>query len=134
MIWKRELITPVPKELPPPPMNKLRPISGIFVFAKVADRILAKMATSDMETERDVKQYGNEKGLSTNHYLINMIHKILLSLDQNTNSKKMACILKMVDWFQAFERQSHYLGVKSFINNGRVPQKWFFGYLIAIHI
>ena len=87
-IWKRELITPIPKQYPAPTMKKLRPISGIFCFAKIADRILANFMISDMSKNRDVSQFGNEKGLSTNHYLISMLNKILLSVDQNSNSKK----------------------------------------------
>ena len=71
-----------------------------------------------MAINRDISQFGNEKGLSTNHYLINMLNKILLSVDQNSNTKKMAVIMNMIDWSQAFERQSHFLGIKSFIKNG----------------
>ena len=107
-IWKRELITPIPKQYPAPTVNKLRPISGIFCFAKIADKILANFMIRDMAKNRDIAQFGNEKGLSTNHYLINMIHKIVLSLDRVTNSKKMAVILNMIDWSQAFERQSQF--------------------------
>ena len=35
---------------------------------------------SDMSESRDPAQYGNEKGVSVNHYLIKMINEILLSL------------------------------------------------------
>ena len=66
---------------------------------------------------KDNKQYGNEKGLSINHYLVKMVHNILKSVDQNTASAKRAVILTMLDYSQAFERQSHILGVQSFIDN-----------------
>ena len=116
--WKREVITPIPKIFPPPSISKLRPISGIFNFAKVADRILANLMLADMEKKRDPTQYGNTKGLSVNHYLINMLNQISLSLDKNSPLEKRAIILNMIDWSQAFERQSHILGIRSYINNG----------------
>ena len=72
----------------------------------------------DMANKRDPTQYGNTKGLSVNHYLINMINKISLSLDRNSPTEKRAIILNMIDWSQAFERQSHILGIRSFIKNG----------------
>ena len=117
-MWKRELITPVPKCYPPPSISKLRPISGLFNFAKITDRILANFMINDMAPKSDQSQYGNQKGLSVNHYLINMINKILLSVESNSSSEKMSVILNMIDWSQAFERQSHKLGIKSFIRNG----------------
>ena len=101
-LWKRELITPVPKINPPPSLDKLRPISGLFNVAKIADRVISKLITDDMTPKRDKCQYGNQKGLSVNHYLINMIHQILLSLDKNTNKEKMSVILNIIDWSKAF--------------------------------
>ena len=53
-IWKRELITPIPKIHPAPSIEKLRPISGIFDFEKIADRIIAAYLTSDMSRQRDI--------------------------------------------------------------------------------
>ena len=50
-----------------------------------------------------------------------MLHKILTSLDVNSESKSIAVLLQMVDWSQAFDRQSHKLGIKSFIENGVRP-------------
>ena len=122
-IWKREVITPVPKIHPAPTVSKLRPISGLLNFAKVADRLVADLITFDISESgnKDNYQYGNEKGLSVNHYLINMINKILCSVDKNSANDKVAAILSMIDWSQAFERQSHHLGIESFIRNGVRP-------------
>ena len=71
-----------------------------------------------MSENRDVSQYGNEKGISVNHYLINMIHEILVSVDNNTASQKIAVFCSLIDWKQAFDRQCPTLGVQSFVNNG----------------
>ena len=117
-IWKVEHITPVPKQFPPVTIKHLRPISGLFNFAKIADKIVAGYITNDMSATRDKTQYGNEKGLSVNHYLVKMLHKILTSVDKNSQNEKYAVILTMLDWSQAFERQSHVQGIQSFIDNG----------------
>ena len=71
-----------------------------------------------MSRNRDHSQYGNEKGISVNHYLLKMINEILSSLDGNNASEKFAVFCTMVDWKQAFDRQCPTLGVKSFIENG----------------
>ena len=117
-LWKKEVITPAPKVYPTLNVKQLRPISGLINFAKITDRILAEYMTSDMSTNRDRHQYGNEKGISVNHYLINLIHKVLTFVDKNSASEKFTAVLMMLDWSQAFERQSHILGVQSFIDNG----------------
>ena len=71
-----------------------------------------------MAKSRDSSQYGNEKGLSVNHYLIKMINEILANLDGNSTSEKFAVFCTMVDWKQAFGRQCPTLGVQSFVENG----------------
>ena len=50
-----------------------------------------------------------------------MLNKILTSIDKNTVNEKYAVILTMLDMAQAFERQSHSLGVQSFIDQGVRP-------------
>ena len=46
-----------------------------------------------------------------------MINKILKSVDKNSEYDKNAVLLIMLDYSQAFERQSHSLGIQSFIDN-----------------
>ena len=69
----------------------------------------------------DRSQYGNEKNLSINHYLIKMLHRIPCAVDRNSQSEAFAVILNLIDWSQAFDRQSHKLGVQSFVKNGVRP-------------
>ena len=47
-----------------------------------------------------------------------MFHQILTAVDTNSQSEAYAVIVGMIDWSQAFDRQSHKLGIKSFIQNG----------------
>ena len=56
--------------------------------------------------------------MSTQHYLIKMVDRILTALDTNNKDEKYAVILQLVDWAQAFDRQCSQLGIQSFIENG----------------
>ena len=120
-IWKIEYVTPVPKIFPPEQLADLRKISGLLNFSKITDKVLAEFIANDMEDMRDKSQYGNQKNMSAQHYLINMLHKVLKSLDDNSDKKSIAVLLQMIDWSQAFDRLDHTLGIESFIINGVRP-------------
>ena len=117
-IWKQEIITPAPKVYPPEKLKHLRKISGLFNFSKITDKILSEFLVTDMAPSCDKAQYGNVKGLSVQHYLIKMLHQVLIKLDTNNQSESFAVIMSLIDWSQAFDRQSHILGIQSFIDNG----------------
>ena len=85
------------------------------------DKVFGELMIEDMSPTRDPCQYGNEKKVSRHHYLIKMVNRILTAVDQNSQKEAIAVIVKMVDWSQAFDRQSHKLGVQSFIKNGVQP-------------
>ena len=120
-IWKVETITPVPKVYPPQTLEQLRKISGLMSFSKIMDSILSEFILHDMAPLRDAAQYGNVKGVSVQHYLIKMLHQILLNIDKKSSSESFAVLLSMIDWSQAFDRLSHKNGVQSFIDNGFRP-------------
>ena len=117
-IYKSESITPVPKCFPPEQLKDLRKISGLLNCAKIFDKLLSEFIISDMAPTRDSAQYGNEKKISIQHYIIKMLHRILTTVDKNTKSESFAVIIGLIDWSQAFDRQCHTLGVQSFIDNG----------------
>ena len=117
-IWKVETVTPVPKVYPPKNLTELRKISSLKNFSKIAEKIIGDWMIADMKKTRDQSQYGNEKGISTNHYLIKMIDEILKALDTNNKYEKFAAFCTMIDWKQAFDRQCPRLGIESFIRNG----------------
>ena len=71
-----------------------------------------------MKEKTDVAQYGNQKQTSIQYYVIKMIHKILMTLDNNENKNTFAVIAYMIDWNSAFMRQCPTLGIKSFQKNG----------------
>ena len=117
-LWKVEYVTPVPKIYPPEKLKDLRKISGLLNLSKIADKAIAELLTEDMKEKRDKSQYGNQKNLSTQHYLVKMLHKILTSVDKNSKNEAFCAIVHLVDWSPAFDRQSHKLGVQSCIDNG----------------
>ena len=114
-LWKVESVTPVPKTFPVEKLKELRKISGFLNFSKIADKVIAELLTEDMAEKRDKSQYGNQKKMSTQHYLVKMLHKIFTSVDKNGQDEAFCAIMHLVDWSQAFDRQSHTLGVQSFI-------------------
>ena len=120
-IWKKEIQTPVPKVFPPTNVRQLRNISGLLNFDKVAQSIFGEMITSDMQDNIDPSQYGNQRKTSIQHYLMKMIHTILLNLDGKQNRGNFAVIASLIDWQEAFPRQCHKLGTEAFLKMGVRP-------------
>ena len=115
--WKTEIVTPVPKLFPPKRLKNLRSISGLISFNKIMEKVLSEIIISDMKDKIDPSQYGNQYGLSIQHYLINMINKILEDTDKGIN----AVLATFVDWKDAFPNQCHKLGIEAFIECGVRP-------------
>ena len=99
----------------------LRPISNLFNFDKIMEKIISEMIISDMQSKLDPSQYGNQKHTSIQHYLVRMLHRVLTSLDKNAKGEINAVLCLFIDWKQAYSRQCHTLGVQSFIENGVRP-------------
>ena len=112
------MVTPAPKVYPPQNVTQLRKISGLKNFSKITEKIIGEWMLEDMSHMRDLAQYGNQPGISVNHYLISMINEILINVDKNSVSEKFAVFCTMVDWSQAFDRQCPKLGINAFIRNG----------------
>ena len=96
-IYKFEVCTPVPKCYPPKDTSQIRNISGLLNFDKQMEKLISELIISDMSLKIDPSQYGNQKGVSIQHYLINMIHRILTVLDTNTQRETFAVIASMID-------------------------------------
>ena len=104
-IYKYEISTPIPKNYPPKDLTEIRNISGLLTFDKIMESLLAELIITDMKPLSDPSQYGNLKGVSIQHYLIDMIHRILTALDGNSQGETFAVIASLVDWNNAFPRQ-----------------------------
>ena len=119
--YKFEMCTPVPKVTPPLNTSQLRNISGLPLFDRVYESLIAQLMVSDMEAKLDPGQFGNQKGVSIQHYLVQMLHRILGALDKNSEGDISAVVANLIDWNNAFPRQCPTLGIKSFIENGVRP-------------
>ena len=120
-IYKFEVSTPVPKVYPTVKTTQLRNISGLFNFDKIIEKLLAELMLADMEAKLDPTQCGNQKGISIQHYLIKMLHRILSVLDNNSKKETFAIVANLIDWNNAFPRQCPKLGIESFMRNGVRP-------------
>ena len=120
-LYKFEVSTPVPKIYPTLNTSQLRNISGLLNFDKIYEKLIAQLMISDMEDKMDPAQYGNQKGISIQHYLIKMLHRILTVLDNNSKGEIFAVVANLIDWNNAFPRQCPKLGIESFIKNGVRP-------------
>ena len=87
----------MPKSYPTLKTSQLRNISGLFSFEKVMEKLLSEMMISDMADKMDPSQYGNQKGVSIQHYLIKMIHRILTALDNNSRRETFAFVASLID-------------------------------------
>ena len=90
-------------------------------FDKIFEKLLAIFIIKDMEDKLDKAQFGNQEGRGIQHYLVKMLHQILEALDTNSKGDRNAVLATLVDLENAFPRQCHTLGVKSFIENGVRP-------------
>ena len=73
----------------------------------------------DIAPKEDASQYGNQKGTSTEHLMVNLMDKLLRLLDNNNTCS--AVIASLVDWTSAFDKQDPTLGIKKFIKMGVRP-------------
>ena len=99
----------------------LRPISALLSFNKVQEMAVCEMIAADMAANLDPTQYDNRKKIGIQHYLVRMLHRILSETDGNSRGEIKAVLATFIDWKQAYSRQSHILGVRSFITNGVRP-------------
>ena len=78
--------------------------------------MIAELMIADMAKSLDPSQFANQKGISLQHYLIQMISKILSDTDNNAKGEVNAIIATLYDWKEAFPRQCPKLGVEAFIS------------------
>ena len=74
-----------------------------------------------MKSTFDPSQYANQKGVSTQHYLIKMIDRILQATDRSTKGECVAVLATLVDWKKAYPMLDHTLGIESFVRKGVRP-------------
>ena len=100
-------------------LKDLRKISLTSEFSLVFECFIKDWILKDIEPKIDHSQYGNRKGTSTEHWMVNLMDKLLKLLDNNSSCS--AVIAAMVDWASAFERQDPTLAIEKFIKMGVRP-------------
>ena len=120
-LWKQEIVTPIPKTFPPKSTDDLRKIAGTKNLSKIFEALLSESIIADIQPNIDLAQYGNQKGLSTAHYLVKLVNRILTILDTYNSAEKYAVIAHLIDWSKAFDRVDPTIGMKAFIANGLRP-------------
>ena len=115
-IWKCAEIVPIPK-CQPPTLQNLRPIALTSYFAKIAESFMAKWVLEDISKHIDSNQFENRKGLSTNHYLIQLPHQIL----ENAELPKTISTLVFSDFSKAFDKIDHNVLVNKLLSMGVRP-------------
>ena len=114
--WKIAKIVPIPKTNPPEALTDLRPISLTPAPGKVLEKIIAKELSKQTQTKLDKCQYGNIRGSSTTHYLINLLHMAYVSTDEGKATTAVT-----IDYSKAFDYIDHTILAKKLITMGISP-------------
>jgi len=109
--WKEANIIPIPKQSPPT-IDKLRPVSLTSCLAKVAERRVCKWITDQIQPNIDSRQYGNQKGVSTTHCLIDVYHHMVSGVEKQGN----VSTLVLTDFSKAFDLIDHKIAVTKLLN------------------
>ena len=82
------------------------------------EKIIVKYMVEDMKSMLDECQFANQANQSINHYLIQLVDKVLKALDGSTKGEHTAVLCTLVDFSKAFDRQDPTLAIQSFQKNG----------------
>ena len=118
-LWKHEWVVPTEKTNKPKNLKDLRKISLTSEFSLVFEGIIKDWILEDIGPNIDRSQFGNQKGTSTEHLLVNLMDKILGLIDKNPN--RSAVIASLLDWASAFDRQDPTLAIQKFLKMGVRP-------------
>ena len=82
----------------PPSIEKLRPISLTSTLAKIAEGRVAQHVLKSIQPHVDDRQYGNRKGMSTTHCLIDVYHQLVSKAEKPGNISTLV----LTDFSKAF--------------------------------
>ena len=119
-IWKKELVTPVPKKEHLKEIKDVRKITCLSDFGKIFEGFLKTWILEDISEQESFSQFGGKKGIGTEHLLVCMIDRILKMLD--TREGRALVTRSQYDWAGAFERQDPTKTANKFILMGIRPE------------
>ncbi|KAI8483414.1 hypothetical protein Bbelb_388770 [Branchiostoma belcheri] len=114
--WRDAIVIPVPKEQPAD-LDKIRPVSLTSQFAKVAEGFVLSWLLRDIMPSVDMRQFGNIKGVSTTHCLV----EILDFLFRGAENKQSVSNLVLTDFSKAFDRVCHTTAITKLVQMGARP-------------
>ena len=124
--WKQANVVPVPK-VKPPTLQTLRPISLTPLLAKVAESFICKWVMNSISAKLDPRQFGNRKGISTTHCIIDIYHHLISGADTPNNFSTLV----LTDFSKAFDSIDHKIAIKRLLEFGVCPSivKWIVSFL-----
>ena len=115
--WKMETVTPVPKKTTKLKLlTDIRKIACTSDYSKLFEKFLKDWILEDISGNLSPTQYGGQKGMGTEHVIVNLVDRVLKLLDNSTTSP--AVIVSFADWRGAFDRQDPTITINKFIKLG----------------
>ncbi|KAI8481124.1 hypothetical protein Bbelb_411380 [Branchiostoma belcheri] len=111
--WRDAIVIPVPKEQPGD-LDKIRPVSLTSLFAKVVEGSVLSWLLRDILPMVDTRQFGNLRGISTAHCLI----EIMDFFYKGSERKQSVSSLVLTDFSKAFDRVCHTTAITKLIQMG----------------
>ena len=114
--WKEANVIPIPKQTLPS-IDKLHPVSLTCTLPKVAKSRVCKWITDHIQPRIDNRQYGNQKGVSTTHCLIDIYHHIISGAKKEGNISTLV----LTDFSKAFDLIDHKIALTKLLGMNAPP-------------
>ena len=109
--WKKAFAVPVPKTASPNTLDDIRPVSLTPNPGKTLERIVAEEVWKTIYPQLDPRQYGNVKGSSCLHYLVDFIDFASSNVDKGN---EVAAVT--IDLRKAFDLIDHNILIKKLLD------------------
>ena len=112
--WKDSFVTGIPKTLSPQSLGDLRPLSITIMGSLLCEGFVADWIYEDIAHLIDPRQYGNVRGCSTTHGLIDFLDFAYKELEK----RKTGVTATFIDFKKAFDLVDHTTIIKKCISMG----------------
>ena len=109
--WKKAFAVPVPKISIPVSLHDIRPVSLTPNPGKALERLVAEEVWKTISPQLDPRQYGNVKGSSCLHYLVDFVDFVSENVDK---SNEVAAVT--IDLSKAFDLIDHNILIKKLLD------------------
>ena len=99
-VWKQEFVTIIPKKASLAGLNDLRNISCTMLASKVYESYVLSWTLAEIKLKNN--QFGDVKGCSTQHMLVELVQDVLEDLEDY----RAGSVLVSIDYAKAFNRMS----------------------------